>query len=408
MHKSFSIYLLLFLPIASLFFSSEGLWVFYIMILIIIFLESKKYIRLKNGYLISLLLLPLAWAAIISTYDNFYLIAQSLFYLSPPVLFTILGIQIGRKVQPSDVLKYIVYSGSIGSVIYVIFSVYSFQLQAFTNPSLVREIFLWGSITNVLGLLILLFSTKFGFRVVKKAAYRNLLLGVNFVALYLTASRTYFVVFIISVVIFLWSINKRLAIAILVTFFILLSYFFTYNVDNPIIAQIQAAVDEITFGNLFGYYEIVAQFRGFETQMALQTYFSGTLFNVFFGHGLEKQIDLETYVQLGESYRRIIPIIHNGFVFQLIKQGLIGLIFYLIFFYKIIASQLKGGIFTLYRLVIFSAVASLLASNFVVGTFFSLEMAILWVLFGTNLYHVKQNQHFLKKPGRLKKTIIPI
>ena len=102
-------------------------------------------------------------------------------------------------------------------------------------------------------------------------------------------------------------------------------------------------------------------------------------------------MDLKIYVQLGEDFRRNIPVLHNGFAYLLLRCGAFGLFSFLIFFVFIIVVAFNKIQDHFLSLILFGLVLSLLISNYVIGTFFSTEMSIGWVIIGI-IFTLRQNE----------------
>ena len=73
-------------------------------------------------------------------------------------------------------------------------------------------------------------------------------------------------------------------------------------------------------------------FRGYETSRALATWRAGTPAQLVFGRGFGAQVDLGIFQNLSGTPGgavRFIPILHNGYMFLLVKTGLAGVAAYL-------------------------------------------------------------------------------
>lgn len=68
----------------------------------------------------------------------------------------------------------------------------------------------------------------------------------------------------------------------------------------------------------------------------MQAYSSGNFFNLITGRGIGFLTDVGFYIKLGNNDLRYIPIFHNGYIFLLVKTGIIGLILYLTFLLRVI------------------------------------------------------------------------
>lgn len=76
--------------------------------------------------------------------------------------------------------------------------------------------------------------------------------------------------------------------------------------------------------------------RGFETYRALLDFQGGNAFQQVLGQGLGATVDLGFAMNLGGTELRYIPVLHNGYMYVLVKFGLVGLLVYLYFVVRII------------------------------------------------------------------------
>lgn len=401
MGKRLAFALLVILPFLFFLVSKEIYWLCHLLILSTIIFEKNKLNTIKlnknKSHLLLLLVIPLFWAFFLSFQASFYFVTQALFYLTTPFLLTFLGMKISRIANQQLVFKYIIYSGTIGALFYVGISFYFYGFESFTNPYILREFFAWGSIASVLTVFIVSFSEKFGIVVIRNKQLKYCIVGVNLLATYFSASRTYYFIFLIFTLVFLYNYSKKLTFLFLVFSIFFTSAFLISNSDNILIKKIQSGTTEISMGNYQTDEDIVSKYRGYESNMALETYLGGTELNLIFGHGFEKQVDLKTEVLLGDTFRRVIPVIHNGYLYLLIKEGFLGLIFYFIFFVKLFKFRYHTKEFLFFNIIITCCIFSLLFSNYVVGTFFSMEMSLLWIVFGIYIGYMEMARRMKKK-----------
>lgn len=381
MKLKLSYIILLVLPVISIIVNAKIYWFIILLLLLSVIIEQKVFVLTKGYNLLFYLGIPLLWTSFFSFGDQFHFIIQTLFYLTTPLVYTFVGIQLSRIFKPLDVLKYIVYSGTIGAVTYIFISFFHLGFHVFLDPYEMREILPWGSITTVLTLVVLFFSRKSGI-VLFDAIYSQLIIIVNVIGLYFTASRTYYLLFFIFIFVFLYQNNKRIFLLFGIVTTLLLSFILTSNLDNKLVEKIKSAGTETSMGDYDTQEDINTKYRGFETFMALKTYVNGTTMNLFFGHGFEKQVDLGVEVMLGGEMRSSLPWLHNGYVYQLLKEGIFGVIFFFIFFIKVSKIKVSSSILAFNKKIIFGSMLALIVSNFVIATFFSVEMSILWILIG--------------------------
>lgn len=312
-----------------------------------------------------------------------------------PYLMLVLGIQLGGILKKSeDLYRYIVYSGTIGSALYLGLGTLEAGQAIFSDFSKFRSLFLWASITNVMAIIILLFSERYGSILFKKKSTRNLFLVINIVALLLTASRTYYLLLIVFLLLVLYDFKKTTFIFFVLLFLAILLFILSLDTDILFLVKIQNSISEISNTKTFaGYDEVNAYYRAYETQQAMNTYKSGTETELLIGHGLQQKVDLNIYVRLGGTYRRYIPVLHNGYAYLILRAGIFGCIFYGLFFLVAIFKKntnKKSDKFL--QLLFLGAVLSLLISNYVIASFFSSEMIFAWVVIGAYLYIISQKK----------------
>lgn len=109
--------------------------------------------------------------------------------------------------------------------------------------------------------------------------------------------------------------------------------------------------------------------RGFEAHMA----FSGLKgIDWLFGQGLGAKVDLGKPFLLGSEYFRFIPILHNGYVYVILKSGILGLVLYLYFLYNSIIILTRNNKKYLIQLLIPIAIITFwIFSSFVVTGLFN-------------------------------------
>ena len=198
----------------------------------------------------------------------------------------------------------------------------------------------------VLGLACLLAGHRFGFRVYP--VYMNwayVPLGLVLIAsLYFSFSRTYWAsLLIIAFTLYgFWGGARWKSITMLTVAGLLFSAFIVFWVGDEndtgktFSSKLTRAVQEIAITEYSEPRDINRYWRGFEAYKAVKTYLDGNLLQYVFGQGFGTQIDLESYWLLGDKELRFIPTTHNGYVYVLLKTGVIGLLLLAVFLYRII------------------------------------------------------------------------
>jgi len=143
--------------------------------------------------------------------------------------------------------------------------------------------------------------------------------------------------------------------------------------------------------------DINNNWRGFEAYRALETFRAGTTREMVAGQGFGSLVDLGFSMQLSDSVYEEIPVLHNGYAYVLVKMGLIGLLFYLIFYYVVIRFSIRNlslqnpDVYPMSRLLLGLSLATA-ASMVVVGGMAQLHETDMVLLIGYLIRRVEQSQ----------------
>lgn len=96
------------------------------------------------------------------------------------------------------------------------------------------------------------------------------------------------------------------------------------------------SVQEIIIRDYTDRADITRNWRGYESFRAMETYLDGEWLQYFIGKGFGALVDVGFYLQLGREEHRFIPVLHNGYMYLLVKTGLLGLFMYLFYFTRLI------------------------------------------------------------------------
>ena len=98
------------------------------------------------------------------------------------------------------------------------------------------------------------------------------------------------------------------------------------------IGKLARSAEELTVRDYTTRTDINSNWRGFETARALDSWTQAGLAKQVFGQGFGAQVDLGLFQNLSTDSRaavRFIPIFHNGYVYLLVKTGVVGVLLYL-------------------------------------------------------------------------------
>jgi O-antigen ligase len=120
--------------------------------------------------------------------------------------------------------------------------------------------------------------------------------------------------------------------------------------------------------------------------MALNSYLNGSMINYILGQGFGTLIDMQVFMLLGDETLEYIPILHNGYLYLLIKTGLIGLLLYLIYLFGFLKtgwrySRSQEGVLALTGHYIVACTLVLFFTTFVISGMFNKDGLIPIMLF---------------------------
>jgi len=287
-------------------------------------------------------------------------------------------------------------AGNIISLIFIIFTIQRVGFNAFLSPyTEARFIVGSGSPVCVLSLILGFFSGKFGLDIYRNRYERWVAIILNLTAIYLFASRTYWVVLILFILLFSLKAMKKenllIILGLLLFIFFLIFIWVNSQSDlsfaNSLLFKLINSLNEIRIKEFKTFEEINIYFRGYEAFRSWETYSNGNIFELIFGGGFGQLVDLKIEILLAGSYWKAVPWVHNGFFFILVKQGALGLIFIILFYIFFIKAGIKD-LNSLSRdkqfrgILMISITLSLVITNFVDCGLFNFEMSILLITLG--------------------------
>ncbi|MBN2039383.1 MAG: hypothetical protein JW864_05040 [Spirochaetes bacterium] len=393
--RAFLMALLFAFMVLYFFVSNKIIWILYLLYLGLILLSRMK-LMLKPELITILVLLPLLWGFFMSLNSDFYHFVQGFFYLSIPVILIITGFQISKIFTAEQYFSYLLKIGNLVALLFIVLTIFRAGFGAFISPyTESRFVVASGAPVCIMSLLIAAYSEHFDLKILKTSRVRYLTILLNLIAIYLFASRTYWVILFLFIFFFSIKTMKKdklifygfLVIGCLLLMTAVINSRTGLTFQNSFLYKLVWSFTEIRVGNLSNYEDINTYYRGYEAYKSWITFTEGTFLQKIFGGGYGKLVSLDTEVLLDGKYWSEVPWVHNGFFFILVKQGVLGIIFVLLFFWRIAKTGMKGfndlnplkqfsGLFLL------GCAASMFTANYVVCALFSHEMAILIITTG--------------------------
>ncbi|MEO3406424.1 hypothetical protein AAFN85_21100 [Mucilaginibacter sp. CAU 1740] len=377
-------------------------------LLIILPPVKHQFAAIKMAGVFAVLFIP-AVLGLIAGYQNAtYLILKDFYYFSIPVLFMLSGIVLARRIEVELFLKTIVIAGVLVSFVVTGISISYMGVGALADPySAHYAIGIVGAPAPPLAFACLLFTRKFNITLFRRALF-NIFLAVNAFGIYMFASRTYFIITLCFLMLLVVDKIKKIwifPIIFVLGLLVIVLPFITFSVDSnsTFLNKIMGSFNEVSIGNYNTEQDINLRYRGYESFMALRGYLEGGMRDWVFG-GLGKLIDLKTFVRLGEDVDfQYIPVLHNGWLYILVKTGAVGVITYITIFFGLIITKWRlyantagKPVIRMFSAFIIGCVLSLLLTNYIVTAFFNMEMSVLMVTLGYSYINVHVLVHKLK------------
>ena len=142
-----------------------------------------------------------------------------------------------------------------------------------------------------------------------------------------------------------WRLNLKTVFKIAGVAFVTLVFYLNVSIsesDNKsLLSKFNNSLSEIAIQDYQEKRDININWRGYESYRALLEFQNGDVLQYFFGQGLGQTIDLGFYIPLGGKSFRYIPILHNGYMYIIVKFGLLGIALYLYFLFSLMRFNLK-------------------------------------------------------------------
>lgn len=329
-------------------------------------------------------------------------------YALMPISLIFIGywIEGNRGILPL-LLKVLVISGFVIALIHLNTFVQNPELLSF-GANDVRKIAGGTGDLVVLAFLLGLFQKRFEINdLFPRLLPRLIVMPVLLASFVLSYSRTgLMVAIILSLSLLGWisRVNRRfvLAIAVIMVGYTAIAVVTPESEVDTFRGKIVRSVKEVTISNYQNMSDISENWRGFESHMAMEAFSSGNILQQALGKGFGALVDLGFYMPLGGRDQdsvelRYIPILHNGYMYILIKVGVLGLVCYIFFYINIIRYAVRYRQSTnseqrFLAMLLLGCVLSLISSMYVIGGMAQVHNAEFVLLLGYIVARLRQNQ----------------
>lgn len=266
-----------------------------------------------------------------------------------PIIFIAYGVylQIYRKINIRTIYISIVISSMIIEIRHLILLV--FNINNILNGISIRGIGGNGSyITSIAIIILLFFKDADLFNKAKFKTNRTLILLFILTLFMLYLSRTHYLIVICGIIINLF-INRKVNIIRIVKFIISACIIASIcisivpkNTMTQFVNKFSQSFTEISSKvSEWNEISINNNWRGYEVYRTKLLFNESNTYELLFGFGFGKRVDLNIEIYLGSEKFTNIPVLHNGYYYIVLKCGVVGLILYIIFLLYIMFSKYK-------------------------------------------------------------------
>lgn len=366
----------LLLSVLGLFFSSNYLKLGSLFLMgLYIFLPVKKIRRYRGEKLEFYLLLPCVIGIFFAWKNHLADAVRDILFFLIPYIYFLAGKRFFK--QGGNIRALIFGYSKIYCVIFLLLLCCLWYEMGFIGVLEIRDFVSPGSFLLVY-CIVLLYE--------KRKSWRNLLHNPWFIAVHAVFlaqfSRTY--VIILAAFFFLSGkkiLDTKIMWRAIAFFFIAALMAGAFGFYDLIGETLHKAISELHFNDDWTQEDMGTSYRAYEIFAAFNEFKNYHFINKIFGGGFGALVHLDFSVVLGGGEYSEIPWMHNGYLYILIKSGLIGMLCYLTFLVKIFR-RAKHCIDSRGRVMILGSIAGLLLSNMVICGIFSNESVFCYIVLG--------------------------
>lgn len=270
--------------------------------------------------------------------------AKDGWYFLAPILYICFGYFVGERLQSVKSLVYVVTAA--GSIVSMesLWSMYrnSNLLLSATTAEGYRHVVGSGALQEMMPVVLILMCRKCGIGLGLIDRYRwmrYMILASGSLVSVLALSRTLLIVLVLGLAV---TFGRKIILPVV------LLIIFTQVIPASFLSKGPAAThsfqekfshggDEVTLHSYSNMAEINDNWRGFEGYRALQTYQSFSVIDQIFGGGFGTLVDIGFSMNLGGAKElEELPVLHNGFLYLLVKTGIFGFVCFGVFIVELL------------------------------------------------------------------------
>ncbi|WP_366184855.1 hypothetical protein [Flavobacterium ovatum] len=334
---------------------------------------------------------------------NLYYVARDIIYFIQAPMFIIIGICLCNSFFDFKYLLKVIIVTSFIVTLYLL-------LELVKDPSLFLQLGLVTrtnyNLSNPSALLIftILFYTRKANIKMFKNSVELLIMSISFFSVLISFSRTFYILLLVMISLYYIhnykNILKMYWVSVFFALFVIFGGLFItvkedVSQDVTFESKMSHSLDEIIVKDYDSRFEIMQNWRGYEAFLGLSKFYEGNVFELLVGQGFGAVTYTPYWIYEGDeqfSGLDVLPMFHNGFITILLKTGIIGLLFFFLFLYKLLVQAFRviNSSFDKYRqlivLLLQAVVFTILFRTFVVHGIFTTTIPFeLLILLGATI-----------------------
>lgn len=337
--------------------------------LLYVFVSKNIFYNIYKNNTAIFLIIPMFLGLIFSYEHDFKDIFRDIFLFAIPYVYYLAGVTLNFNNFDYRRLVYI-YS-LIYCLFFVFFSIVNYLNYGFLNIQIIRDFVSPGSFLLVICIFFLYSESN-------SNIFLNFLFIFTQLIFIIQSSRTYFIIIFIF---FFDKFFKLRKYTILFIIIIIIAMTYIFRTELQEVDVFNKVFLELSFKDNWTEADMGTSYRAYEAITAFKTFLNYSWLNIIFGGGFGALVNLDMPVVLAQVEYNAVPWVHNGFMFILVKVGILGILSYIVFFFRVI----KKSIFlenAFYKSILRLTIVGMLIANIVICGLFSTEFAYAYILLG--------------------------
>lgn len=310
----------------------------------------KKAIKI-NLYLVCICIIGFTIGIIKLAIDSYNIrdIIRDISIFLTPIIFIMYGtyVRSNKSININNIYVAIINASIIIEIRHLFLIL--FNIQDILNGASIRGIGGNGSYVTTIAIIILLFYKNDSMlNCLGKKIKKYILVSFLLILFICYLSRTHIVILLIGTIVNIFATKKvkfRQIVSLVIFTLIAIYLAITIVPENTLNQFINKSLNSINeVSSELEYWDeksINNNWRGYEVYRTKELFKEAKTYEVLFGFGFGKRVDLNIAIYLGKELFTSIPILHNGYYYILLKTGIIGLTIYILFVVKMILKNFR-------------------------------------------------------------------